>query len=208
MSAANVLPFLWATRAAVQPEASPSLQPETPAIRSSAPAAVAVIPAAEVARNAAAAATAAGAVPLAPEIAFYRKYTESLLRRYLRCSMEAGKVPSLLGKEMFRAKVSSYRMESFEDIIIFITDIDRCLGRLDEDQREIVARITLQEYTVQETAELTGLSPRTIIRRYGQAIDRLTRIFLSVEMLQPQNLVKGGSCPDLGQDAETKADNS
>src|SRR4051812_14435819 len=48
------------------------------------------------------------------DAAFYRRYTEGLLRRYLRCSMEAGKVPSLMGKEMFRSKVSSYRMKSFE----------------------------------------------------------------------------------------------
>ena len=126
-----------------------------------------------------------------PEIAFYRKYAEGLLRRYLRCSMEAGKTPSLLGKEMFRSKVSSYTMSSFEDVIIFITDVDRCLSRLDAEQRELIARIALQEYTIGETAELTGMSPKTVVRRYREAIDRLTRIFLSVRMLEPENLVKG-----------------
>ena len=131
------------------------------------------------------------AAEVAPEIAFYRKYTEGLLRRYLRCSMEAGKVPSLLGKEMFRAKVSSYRMTSFEDIVIFIHDVGRCLEWLDEEQQQLVARIALQEYTIDETAELTGLRPKTVVRRYRQAIDRLTRIFLAVEMLHPQNDVKG-----------------
>ena len=55
--------------------------------------------------------------PPEPQVAFYRKYTEAMLRRYVRMSMEAGKVPSLLGKEMFRAKVTSYRVESFEDVV-------------------------------------------------------------------------------------------
>ena len=99
-------------------------------------------------------------------------------------------MPSLLGKEMFRAKVSSYRMESFEDIIIFIHDVERCLARLDEEQQELIARMALQQYTVLETAELTGIRPRTVIRRYGEALDRLTRIFLAVEMLEPLNAVK------------------
>src|SRR5206468_5446185 len=81
------------------------------------------------------------------DVAFYRRYTEGLLRRYLRCSMEAGKVPSLMGKEMFRSKVSSYRMSSFEDIVIFMHDVERCLGRLDQDQQELISRMTLQDYT-------------------------------------------------------------
>ncbi len=32
------------------------------------------------------------------ELAFYRKYTEGMLRRYLRLSMLSGRVPSLLGR--------------------------------------------------------------------------------------------------------------
>lgn len=58
-----------------------------------------------------------------PQVAFYRKYTEAMLRRYVRMSMEAGKVPSLLGKEMFRAKVTSYRVESFEDVVIVLREV-------------------------------------------------------------------------------------
>jgi hypothetical protein len=37
-------------------------------------------------------------VRTAPEVAFYRKYTEALLRRCVRLSMEAGRAPSLLGR--------------------------------------------------------------------------------------------------------------
>src|SRR5579875_2564580 len=33
------------------------------------------------------------------QLAFYRKYTTGLLRRYAHMSMESGRVPSLLGKE-------------------------------------------------------------------------------------------------------------
>jgi hypothetical protein len=33
-------------------------------------------------------------------------------------SLEAGRVPSLLGQEMFRAKITHYRVESFEDVVM------------------------------------------------------------------------------------------
>jgi hypothetical protein len=58
-----------------------------------------------------------------PEMAFYRPYTEALLDRYLRISMETGKAPSLLGREMFRAQVTHYTVEGFDDSVIFCIDI-------------------------------------------------------------------------------------
>jgi hypothetical protein len=38
----------------------------------------------------------------------YRGRTVAMLRRYLRYSIEAGRLPSLLGSEFFRAKVTAY----------------------------------------------------------------------------------------------------
>jgi hypothetical protein len=127
-----------------------------------------------------------------PEVAFYRKYTEAILRRYVRMSMEAGKVPSLLGQEMFRGKVTNYRVGNFDDVVIFLHDVDRCLEKLDTEQQQLISRMSLQQYTVGETAELLGLKPRTVIRRYGHALDRLTRVFLTARMLEPLNCCQGG----------------
>jgi len=124
-----------------------------------------------------------------PSIAFYRKYTEGLLRRYVRMSMEAGKAPSLLGREIFRGHVSSCRVEGFDDAVIFRLDVERCLQKLDPQQHDLVTRIAIQEYTLGEAARLLGLPPRTVVRRYAQAIDALTRILLAVEMLQWQIVV-------------------
>lgn len=120
-----------------------------------------------------------------PQVAFYRKYTEAMLRRYVRMSMEAGKVPSLLGKEMFRAKVTSYRVESFEDVVIFLYDVEHCLEKLDWEQQRLIARISLEEYTLLEAAAMLNLPPRTAVRRYWRALDRLTGIFLETRMLEP-----------------------
>jgi hypothetical protein len=133
----------------------------------------------------AAQATRAELYSVEPEMAFYRKYTEAMLRRYVRMSMEAGKVPSLLGQEMFRGHVTNYRIDSFEDVVIYLYDVEKCLKQLKVEQQHLIARIALQQYTLGETAELMGLKPRTVVRRYGQAVDCLTKVFLKVKMLEP-----------------------
>ena len=121
----------------------------------------------------------------APELAFYRKYTEGMLRRYVRLSMEAGRAPSLLGREMFRGKVTSYRVHSFEDVVIFVHDVETCLKKLNEGQQHLIRRIALQEFTQAETAGLLGLSLRSVHRQYADALDELTEIFLERKLLEP-----------------------
>jgi hypothetical protein len=130
--------------------------------------------------------------PVPADMAFYRKYTEAILRRYLRIAMEAGKVPSLLGQEMFHGKVTSYRMGNFDDAVIFVADVEHCIHQLDPQQQQIVTRIALQEYTVGEAAALLGIPHRSIIRHYAAALDRLTRIFLDTRMLEPMKCCQGG----------------
>lgn len=116
-------------------------------------------------------------------LAFYRKYTEAMLRRYLRMSTDAGRVPSLLGRELFRARVSSYRMQSFEDVVIFCLDVERCLTRLEREDQQLIKRITLQEYSQGEAAMLLGLSLRDTVRKYATALDHLTGILLETGLM-------------------------
>ena len=136
---------------------------------------------------------AAVTVPIS-SVAFYRRYTELLLRRYMQVSMRMGRVPSVLGNCMFRGKVSSYRVHSFEDAVIFVYDVEKCLKQLNADETELVARIALQEYTQLEAAELTGQSLRSVVRKYGEAVDRLTKIFLDKDLLEVGPLY-GGTRP-------------
>lgn len=126
------------------------------------------------------------------ELAFYRKYTEAMLRRYLRASMEVGRVPSLMGRELFRGNVSHYRMTSFEDGVVFCIDVERCLARLRKDDQKIIQRIAIQGYTREEAGPLLGLSFKTCVVNYGTALDRLTELFLASRLLEPQKC-----CQDL-----------
>lgn len=117
--------------------------------------------------------------------AFYRKHVVGLLRRYLQISMEVGRTPCVLGTMVFRGRVSSYRMQTFEDRVIFIFDVEKCLKQLDRISQEVIAHMILEDYTSFETAALTGESVRSVARIYGAALDRLTRLFLEYRLLDP-----------------------
>jgi DNA-directed RNA polymerase specialized sigma24 family protein len=120
-----------------------------------------------------------------PDLWLYREKTVAMLRRFLRLSLDTGRVPSLLGREFFRSKVSHRRMFTFEDSVIFVHDVERCLESLDELSRQLIARIALQEYTHEEAAAILHCCSKTIQRYYPEALDRLSEIFLAVGLLQP-----------------------
>jgi hypothetical protein len=132
-------------------------------------------------------------VPAAqPEMAFYRKYTEAMLRRYLRMSMSAGRVSTLLGRELFRGEVTNYTVQNFEDVSIFCVDVEACLAKLGPMERALLRRIAVQEYSQGEAAAVLGLSLRSCERRYPQALDKLTRILLDARLLEPLKSCQGG----------------
>jgi len=139
-------------------------------------------------------------------LAFYRRYTEAMLRRYLRLSMAAGRVPSLLGRELFRGHVTSYKVRSFEDVVIFCFDMEKLLSRLEVRDQQLIKRLALQQYTQGETARILGLSLRNVLRLYGRALDHLTTMLLEANMLEvlgrsPDSSAEscqGGSSCDYG----------
>jgi len=116
-------------------------------------------------------------------LAFYRKHTESLLRRYLYASMQVGRAPSILGDPVARGWASSRPVRTFEDAIIFVLDIENCIGQLPFLDREILSRVVLQEYTQVEAAGMLGMSIRNMGYRFPLALDRLTEKLLAASLL-------------------------
>jgi hypothetical protein len=116
-------------------------------------------------------------------LGFYRKHTESLLRRYLYASMQVGRAPNILGDPVSRGWCSSRPIRSFEDAVIFVLDVERCLDRLGSLERMMLSRIVLQEYTQAEAASLLGMAVRTISYKFPAALDRLTEILLETGLL-------------------------
>jgi DNA-directed RNA polymerase specialized sigma24 family protein len=119
----------------------------------------------------------------ATSLAFYRKHTESMLRRYLYASMQVGRAPSILGDPIARGWASSRPVRTFEDAVIFVLDIEKCLNQLGELDRQMLSRVVLQEYTQAEAASLLGMSVRTISYKFPKALDRLTEKLLETGLL-------------------------
>jgi hypothetical protein len=118
-----------------------------------------------------------------PDLWLYRERTLGILRRYQRLSVEVGRLPSLLGREFFRIRVTSYHVGTFEDAVIFVHDVARGLQQLGGFEHKLIARIALQDYTQNETARLLGCWRRTVGRRFPEALDQLTDIFLEAGLL-------------------------
>jgi hypothetical protein len=125
----------------------------------------------------------AGQEELPISLAFYRKHTESMLRRYLYASMQVGRAPSILSEPIARGWASSRPVRTFEDAVIFVLDIENCLDQMGELDRQLLSRIVLQEYTQPEAAVLLGMSTRTVSYKFPQALDRLTRKLLDTGLL-------------------------
>jgi DNA-directed RNA polymerase specialized sigma24 family protein len=144
-----------------------------------------------------------------PDLWLYRDRTVGLLKRYMRLSVEVGRLPSLLGREFFRTRVTSYHVATFEDTVIFVHDVESMLGRLDPFSQKLIAKIVPQEYTQDEAARLLGCWRRTVGRRYQEALDRLSEMFLAGGLLTPleePKTVASESCQE-GEIAENLACN-
>src|SRR6266487_3686305 len=140
-----------------------------------------------------------------PELWLYRERTVALLRRYLRISIEVGRLPSLLGRELFRSKVTSYRMSSFEDAVIFVHDVERALSELDGFAKQVIATVIFQDYDQDEAAEVLRCARRTICRVFPLAVDQMTETFLEGGLLNRlpkapvENFWQGVRAPVLRQ---------
>jgi hypothetical protein len=121
--------------------------------------------------------------PADPDLWLYRDRTSAILRRYLRLAVEVGRLPALLGREFFRTRVTSYHTQTFEDTVIFVHDVESCLGLLNYAEIELIAVIVMQENPHYEAARMRRCTRRTIVRSYGDALDRLSEIFLHREIL-------------------------
>jgi len=108
----------------------------------------------------------------------YRDRTIALLRKYFQMAIDLGRLPSLLGREFFRTRVTSYTRASFEDCVVFVHDVERCFDALERSSQLLIARIVLQDYTQAEAAVFLGCSRRTVIRKFPEAIDDLTALLL------------------------------
>jgi hypothetical protein len=118
------------------------------------------------------------------DLAPYRRRTIALLRRYARASVEVGRLPSLLGREFFRSRVTSYTMRNFEEVVIFVADMERAIEKLSTTEKKLLAMNILEEYTIPEVARLLGSNYRTIERSLQEGIDQLSQILITGGLME------------------------
>jgi phage-related protein len=118
-----------------------------------------------------------------PDLWQYRSRTVALLRRYLRFSLETGRLPSIVGREFFRAKITSYTATTFEDRVIFVRDVEKSLERLEYWDQQLIARIIFQEHGQEQAARVLHCNRKTVQRRLPQVLDLLSEDFLRVGLL-------------------------
>jgi hypothetical protein len=115
---------------------------------------------------------------------FFRSQTLAIVRHFFEIASQIGRLPSILGRELFRAKVSHHAIPSFEEQAVFVHDVERALGRLREQDAEVIALVGLFHYSLDDVATILGRSRSGVVRRFADSVDRLAAMFLETGLLR------------------------
>ena len=118
-----------------------------------------------------------------PEMLCFRAQTVALLRHFFELSCQIGRLPSLLGREFFRARVSHQTLPSFEDQVVFSCDVELCLSRLSDHHAEIVTLVGLYDFGLEEVAGMLRCSKSAVHQWFAEALDALSEFFLEAGLL-------------------------
>ena len=118
-----------------------------------------------------------------PEMICFRGQTLFMVRHFFEISCQLGRLPSLMGREFFRAKCSHHAIPSFEEQAVFNRDIELCLARLTDQQAEIITLVGLYDFSREDAAAMLGCSRAWAGERLATALDCLTEIFLQAGLL-------------------------
>lgn len=114
---------------------------------------------------------------------FFRSQTMAIVRHFYEIASQIGRLPSILGREFFRAKISHHAIPSFEEQVVFVHDVEQALGQLGEEDAEVLALVGLFHCTLDDAAAILGRSRRLVVVQYSDSIDKLAEIFLEAGLL-------------------------
>jgi hypothetical protein len=130
------------------------------------------------------------------EFAIFRKQTLGLLRYYFKLSLDYGRIPSVLGGEVMRSRVSHTKMYTIEDDTIFLYDMNRCLEQeLSETELRMLALVVFMNHTYEESGAILQYSEKQIRRIFPNVTDRLTRAFFERDFMKRPELMEGKKKP-------------
>ena len=119
-----------------------------------------------------------------PEMLCFRGQTLAIARHFFEISSQMGRLPSLLGREFFRARVSHHAIPSFEEQAVFVRDVELCLARLSDAHAEMITLIGLYDFSREEIAGMLRYSRTWVSLRVAEALDSLSEIFLRAGILR------------------------
>jgi hypothetical protein len=125
-----------------------------------------------------------GDIDARPEMLCFRGQTLALVRHFFELSCQAGRLPSLLGREFFRARVSHHAVPSFEEQVVFVRDVELCLCRLRQEHAEVVTLVGLYSFSREEAARMLQCRRRWVSQCLAEALDALSEIFLQAGLLR------------------------
>jgi hypothetical protein len=115
---------------------------------------------------------------------FERARTMGLLIRFVRLSLVVGRMPSLLGREIFRARAQYSPARAFEDAVLFVCDVERCLRQLEPLEQRLLAFCVLEDRSEWEAARQFHRSQGEISKRLGRTLDLLHETFCRTGLLR------------------------
>lgn len=119
-----------------------------------------------------------------PEMLCFRGQTLAILRHFFETSRQMGRLPSILAREFFRARISHHAIPSFEDQAIFVRDVEICLSRLRAEDCTLVTLIGLYDYSRDEVAVGMNRSRSWVSECLARALDTLAEQFLLAGLLR------------------------
>ena len=133
---------------------------------------------------------------------FFRGQTLAIVRHFYEVASQIGRLPSILGREFFRAKVSHHAIPSFEEQAVFVHDVEAALGRLREEDAEVIALVGLFQYSLDDVAAMLGRSRSGVAGRFADSIDRLADLFLAAGLIhesKPDRRVRHFTAVDVSE---------
>lgn len=118
------------------------------------------------------------------DLLFYRSQALGIVRHFFEIASQIGRLPSIMGREFFRAKVSHHAIPSFEEQAVFVLDVEAALARLNERDGELVALVGLFHYSMEDVARMLGRSRSYVAQHFADSVDQLAQIFLKTGLLK------------------------
>jgi len=89
-------------------------------------------------------------------------------------------------------------MRNFEDVVIFVTDMEHAIEKLNTLEKKILAMYVLEEYTIPEVSRLLSSNQRMVERLVQDALDQLSRVLLAGGLMDKLPLATRGrkSCQE------------